>query len=258
MTSKMPLRVSWCVSQLPQNSRMHLIRTHTLNVQVSQMVTSLIHAYRGRDVAPPVPTFWTIHWKAVWRAVISEDWGKKLLSTSAFSLFFYYLAHVDVDFFWLMYLWKPLFFFFAPLAESSSSWALSLHSILIHILSSIPIIFPGYLSPLSLPVHFLLALHLQVLTYNKSWFSLASLLPSFLLAFPLDGALYHLAQENQNFYSLHLEGSFRVKGIIYLINISSDLFSKSLLSIAFYITSSYFFSSELRKFSCDFWLSTRA
>lgn len=246
MTSKMSLRASWCVSQFPQNSRMYLIRTHKLmDVQVSQTVTSLIYAYRGRGIAPPVPTFWTIHWKAVWRAVVSEDWGKKLLSTSAFSLsVFIILPMIYVDIFWLMYLWKPLFFFFAPLAKSSSSWALSLHSILIHIPSSIPIIFPGYLPPLSLPVHFLLALHL----HSKSRSSLASLLPSFPLAFPSGGALYHLAQENQSFYSLYLERSFRVKGIIYLINISSDLFSKSLISIAFYIIWSYFFSSELKIF----------
>ena len=63
------------ISHFSHNSGMHLIVTHKfMDVQVPQVVAKLIFAYNGRDIAPLVPTFWTI---------CSQAEGKKLLSTSA-------------------------------------------------------------------------------------------------------------------------------------------------------------------------------
>ena len=33
----------------------------------------------GRDIALSIPTFQTIHSSAVWKAVASDDWGKKVI-----------------------------------------------------------------------------------------------------------------------------------------------------------------------------------
>jgi len=73
-------------SQFPQDSWMHLVRSHRLTfVQVPQVVTNLIFSYSGRDFASPIPVLWSIHSRGVGREVASEDSGKRLLSTSAFS-----------------------------------------------------------------------------------------------------------------------------------------------------------------------------
>lgn len=62
----------------PQDSRAHLIRTHTnMGLQVPLVAINLIFAFNGRGIIPPVPVFQTIHLRAVCTAVASEDWGKK-------------------------------------------------------------------------------------------------------------------------------------------------------------------------------------
>ena len=59
MTFQISLRVvSDYISEFPQDSGMHLIRTHgPMDVQVPQVVTNLVFAYSGRIIASSVPTF---------------------------------------------------------------------------------------------------------------------------------------------------------------------------------------------------------
>ena len=54
----------------------NLIETYRLvDVQVLQVVTNLIFAYSGRDIASLIPSYQTKYLRAVWRAVIREDQG---------------------------------------------------------------------------------------------------------------------------------------------------------------------------------------
>lgn len=64
---------------------MHLVEIHrVVDVQIPQIVTNLSLAYSRRDIASPVPSYWTKCLRAVRRAGVREDGDKKLLSTSAF------------------------------------------------------------------------------------------------------------------------------------------------------------------------------
>lgn len=66
---------------------MHLIETHKhSNIQVTQVIMNLILAHSRKEVVSTIPSFWTNQMSAVWSAIISENWGKKFLSTSDFSL----------------------------------------------------------------------------------------------------------------------------------------------------------------------------
>ena len=59
---------------------MHLFGTHrSVDVQVPQVVMNLIITYSGRDTASPVLSYQTKCLRAVWQAVIKEDWGKKIV-----------------------------------------------------------------------------------------------------------------------------------------------------------------------------------
>jgi len=93
---------------------MPLIRSHRLlYVQVPQVVMNLVLPYSGKGFAALVPILQSISWGGARREVVSEDLGKKLLSTSAFSwsvdtrLPFLFIREPMLSltfFFWLTYL----------------------------------------------------------------------------------------------------------------------------------------------------------
>lgn len=62
------------ISQFPQDSSVHLIKTHRFtDVRVPHVVMNQIFTYSKNGIAPSVPTFQPIHSKGAWRAVARED-----------------------------------------------------------------------------------------------------------------------------------------------------------------------------------------
>ena len=62
------------ISQFPQGSGMHLVRSHRLmHAQVPQVLTNRIFSSSGKDFAPPVPVLRSIRSRGVGREAASED-----------------------------------------------------------------------------------------------------------------------------------------------------------------------------------------
>jgi len=80
-------RVTWqlYVSEFPQGSGMHLVRSYRLlYVLVPQVATNLIFPYSGRVFTPLTPILQSIDSGGVRREVASEDGGKKLTEYLSF------------------------------------------------------------------------------------------------------------------------------------------------------------------------------
>jgi len=169
------------VSQFPQDSRMYLIDTHrTMDIHFPQVIANMGFTGSRKGIIPPVPTSQTIHLKAAWRALVSEDWGKKVLEYLNLLFFHCYqpacISHCT----------EYVFFDFPFLVDVSVQAFLD-H--LLHYLTSpvrvdlglpdlIPtkfILLPGYLFILPLPVHFLLVLQFEQPVPVQPWWSLAFL-----------------------------------------------------------------------------------
>ena len=131
------------------------------------MVLNLTFSYSGRDFAPPVPVLWSIHSRRLEREVAVKTEDKVLLSTSAFSLpiissfpvlfieliqVFDLPFHADVPV-------EALFLILCILCQVQLQLHLGLPDPIPTQPSSVPLLVPGYLSLLPLPVHFLLALY---------------------------------------------------------------------------------------------------
>jgi len=62
------------ISQFPQDSGMHLLKSHTLMyVQVPQVVLNLVFCYSGKGFTPLVPILQSINCGGARREAASED-----------------------------------------------------------------------------------------------------------------------------------------------------------------------------------------
>ena len=61
-------------SHFPQDSGMHLVRSHRfMYVQIAQVVSNLIFSYSGSDFAPQVSIFQSIYLRGMGREIASEE-----------------------------------------------------------------------------------------------------------------------------------------------------------------------------------------
>jgi len=79
------------INWFPQNSGMHLVRSHRLMCMFRFLRWSWTWlSYSGRDFAPPVPALQSIHLRGVGREDGSEDWGKNVVEYLVFLLVRFY------------------------------------------------------------------------------------------------------------------------------------------------------------------------
>ena len=140
-----------------------------------QVVTNLIFSCSGRDFAPPVPDLRSIYSRDVGREIASENWGKKVVEYLSLPLICCYqfssLAHH-----------RGYAFFALPFLDGMPVEILIILQLHIGLPdtittqpSSVPILFPRYLSPLLLPMHFFLVVYVDQQVLTQPCWSLAFL-----------------------------------------------------------------------------------
>ncbi|KAK4806815.1 hypothetical protein QYF61_005611 [Mycteria americana] len=163
------------ICQFPQDPGVHLLESNGLvYLQVPQVVSNLNFSYEGRDFVPPVPALRFGDLRDVGREITTENWGNKIVEYLS-------LLHVGCHQFSCLIYQGAYIFFNLPFLADLPVKALLILRIPCQIqlqlrlsfpdpipmyLGSVLIFFPGYMSLVPLPTHFLLTLYLTAIIDN--------------------------------------------------------------------------------------------